>query len=325
MEVVSYNSELAIANLLFKRIFSNIHISRTNAQGQRQDIPVICTLEQRSRIMKNWENAEKRATYRLPMITINRTGYQRNPERVSNNNNEVKFEITSRNRSENLLTPVPIDINYEVSIIAKYPSDIDQIASNFMVFFNNDIFVSCTHPKYDGIKMNNQIVMEDSISEEHSGEIDGSTDDFITATFNFIFKTYLFGGTKHAKVVPEKMLSVYTGTYLSTYVYEFKNTAELLSYLNENGEAINSYGGVSCTMNQKMEGTLSTYVDNPQASAYIFDDGLVPYINEIQFDYYVVNETSADYSAAIQEINNYPLSAQHYFADKMVWVIKRTI
>lgn len=53
------------------------------------------------------------------------------------------------------MTPVPVDISYDVTIMAKYPSDIDKIASNFMVFFNSDLYVSCEHPKYKGIKMNN--------------------------------------------------------------------------------------------------------------------------------------------------------------------------
>lgn len=53
------------------------------------------------------------------------------------------------------MTPVPVDISYDVTIIAKYPSDIDKIASNFMVFFNSDIYVSCHHPKFPEIKMNN--------------------------------------------------------------------------------------------------------------------------------------------------------------------------
>ena len=35
------------------------------------------------------------------------------------------------------MTPVPIDMEYQVTVIAKYPEDIDKIASNFMVFFNN--------------------------------------------------------------------------------------------------------------------------------------------------------------------------------------------
>lgn len=52
-----------------------------------------------------------------------------------------------------------------------------------MVFFNSDLFVSCEHPKYEGIKMNCQVVMQDSVSEEHPDDLSPETDDFVTAVF----------------------------------------------------------------------------------------------------------------------------------------------
>ena len=56
----------------------------------------------------------------LPLIAISRTGYARNAERLNNLHNEVKREISSKKRIYDLMTPVPIDISYEVSIVAKY-------------------------------------------------------------------------------------------------------------------------------------------------------------------------------------------------------------
>lgn len=70
--------------------------------------------------MKALENPERRGNYKVPMIVINRTGYSRNGERLNNLNNEVKYEISSKNRLYHLMAPVPVDINYEVSVIAKY-------------------------------------------------------------------------------------------------------------------------------------------------------------------------------------------------------------
>ena len=141
MEIRSYNSELAVSQLLFKRVFNNIRIERAEKNGEKRLIPVNCQFGQRSRIFKNWQNAEKRATMKLPMIVINRTGYSRDSQRLNDLHNEVKYEITSKNRIYDYLTPVPVSISYEVAVIAKYPSDIDQIASNFMVFFNSSICV----------------------------------------------------------------------------------------------------------------------------------------------------------------------------------------
>ena len=91
---------------------------------------------------------------KVPMIVISRQGYSRQPDRLNNLHNEVKYELNAKNRNYHLMTPVPIDIEYQVTVIAKYPEDIDKIASNFMVMFNSDLFVSFEHPKYEGIKIN---------------------------------------------------------------------------------------------------------------------------------------------------------------------------
>lgn len=155
MEFISFNSELGISNLLFQRVFSDIRIERTDKQGNKTWLKVPCVNAQRSRIIKSLENRERASMYKLPMIAFSRTGYSRQGDRVNSLHNEVKYEITSTNRNLSLLTPIPIDISYDLTIFAKYQADIDKIASNFMVFFNNDIYVSQEHPKFAGLKLNN--------------------------------------------------------------------------------------------------------------------------------------------------------------------------
>lgn len=142
MTFISYNAELGIANELFKRFFSDIKIERTNSRGQKTLLDVPCVFGQRSRILKTMENPDNKAQYKVPMIVINRTGYSRQPDRLNNLHNEVRYEISEKRRNYQFLTPVPIDVNYDVSIVAKYPADIDKIASNFMVFFNSNIYCS---------------------------------------------------------------------------------------------------------------------------------------------------------------------------------------
>ena len=142
MEFISWNNELGVANLLFKRFFSDIKIERTNNRGQKTLLDVPCVFGQRSRILKTMENPDNKAQYKVPMIVINRTGYSRQPDRLNNLHNEVRYEISEKRRNYQFLTPVPIDISYEVSVVAKYPADIDKIASNFMVFFNSNIYCS---------------------------------------------------------------------------------------------------------------------------------------------------------------------------------------
>lgn len=315
MEIRSYNSELAVANLCFKRIFNNIQIERTDRKGNKKLIPVICTFDQRSRIVKNWENSEKRANMSLPMIAINRTGYSRASDRLNNYNNEVKYEVLSNDRKYDLLTPVPIDVSYDVSIIAAYPSDIDQIASNFLVMLNNDAYANCMHPKYDGLMMHNQIVLQDSITEEHPNELDAAADDIITATFQFVFKTYLFGGTQRYSCKPSQIISSQLSTVLSTFPYEFK-AYELSSLSSQLADYPNTTLSVLSSVTITTE--VTSWIDNPDGGDDVYD--IVPIIKQLNVGFYPTPYLST-HEAYMAEVDAMPLSARDFYRDLVIWKI----
>jgi hypothetical protein len=194
MEVRSYNHELEIANILFTKLFRNITIERKIGNSIKQ-IPVQCMIGNRSRIFKNLENPDRMAMYTFPLIVVTRTGIQIEPDRVANLHNEIKMQQTRSRIEYNLLTPNPVAISYTVTIISKDQGMNDLILSNFIPFFNKDLFVSCIHPKFNNLKYNCQVIMESSINEEHPEELDASQDDFVINSCNFTFKTFLFGGT----------------------------------------------------------------------------------------------------------------------------------
>lgn len=312
MEFVSFNDELGISLLLFKRVFSNIQIERTDKDGKKSWLRIPCVYGQRSRIVKNLENPDRKANYKLPLIAFNRTGWSRQPDRLNNLHNEVKYEITSSRRDYNKLTPVPVDISYDVVIMAKYPSDIDKIASNFMVFFNNDIYVSCQHPKWEGIKMNNQIVMSDSVSEDHPDEFGGEQNDFTTATFNFTFKTYLFGGVNPFKK-RTKQISSYLSTVVSSYVHEFQDDSEIYDYLSS--VAVAERSKLSTVLTSEVEVTLTSEVDISGDGGY--DDG-VPPIKSLDFGFYAV-PLCADIDGFIMSVDN-ELIAKHEHYTKPAYI-----
>lgn len=122
MQVQSWNNELPIAQNQFRRIFNNIEI----ISGGKK-IKFNCVLGNRSRIFKNLENPNKDATLKLPLIIITRTGLTKNNDRLANLNNEVKYAQSAKKRNYNLYTPVPIDINYQVSIVSKYQEYNDRV------------------------------------------------------------------------------------------------------------------------------------------------------------------------------------------------------
>ena len=73
--------------------------------------------------------------------------------------------------------------------------------------------------------------MSDSVSEDHSDELDGTRDDLVVSTFTFAFKTSLFGGTEQYHKRRRKKPVVALSTFISSYVYEFKNDDEIREFL----------------------------------------------------------------------------------------------
>ena len=289
MEFQSYNEELALASLLFKKLFSNIRIQRTLDNGEKKETLVKCVLGQRSRIMKALENPERKGIYTLPLISINRTGYSRNGERLNNLNNEVKYELGPKSRYYHLMAPVPVDINYEVTVMSKYQADIDKIASNFMVFFNSDLFVSCEHPKYEGIKMNCQVVMQDSVSEEHPDDLSPETDDFVTAVFQFTFKTFLFAGMEKYKKRQPTILSSQQVVTLSNIVVVLR-PSEIDDFQKKYPTR-----EVSALVPQMVTADISVEIPNPELSGDDIPEEYepIPAVRNIDSGFYVVPAAEA--------------------------------
>lgn len=282
MEISSWNKELVVANLAFKRLFNNISIIKN---GKKVDFK--CVIGNRSRIFKHLENPEKNSMYKLPLIIIERTGITKNNDRLANVNNEVKYATNSKKLDYNLYTPVPVDISYEVTIVSKYQEHIDRAISNFIPFFNKDLYVRSPHPKFENIEITNQVVMEDSITEEHPSEIDPTADDVITCTCSFVFKTYLFCGNDKAKA---NRVVRHLSTFLST-------------------DTIVDDEGISST--------ISTEISVITDTEY---DGFVPTINTLKFGFYPVTLLSS-YSEFIDFADSLGEPEERPYVDRFVWKI----
>jgi len=85
----------------------------------------------------------------LPVVALNATSIERTPDRVFNkhdsfyyNNAQFKTPGTiTRHR-----TPVPVRISLDMSILAGFQLDLEQIASNFIAYFNPYIILSTKVP-----------------------------------------------------------------------------------------------------------------------------------------------------------------------------------
>ena len=279
MEIISYNQELAYANMLFRRPFNNIKIFRDGKW-----IKFKCVIGNRSRILKGKENKDRNAQLELPMIIIQRMGITKAKERKANLHNEVKYKTGKSGLEINLYTPVPVNIQYQVTIVSKYQGDIDMCYSNFIPFFNDDIFVQSPHPKYKDLRFKSQIVMEDSITEDHPTDLDGTADDLITATCNFVYKTYIFGGTDQI-----------------------------------DSSAARVVRKISTSISVDYETGLSTEISSIVDTTY---NGFVPNIEKVLVDLYPIPYLSTDYVEHMERVDAItPEEYQEPWVDRFVWKV----
>ena len=120
--------------------------------------------------------------------------------RITNLHNEIKNQEMEGRINYNLYTPCPIDLQFQVTLVSRWLSDIDMMLGQIMPFFNTDVYVSHRHPKYSNVKYSSQVVMSPDISIESSPDISKDTDEIHTAQLNFTYKTHIFGGTEQAKL-----------------------------------------------------------------------------------------------------------------------------
>jgi len=231
------------------------------------------------------ENPNKNGECSLPIIIIQRTGITKNNDRLTNVYNEVKYASHSGALNYNLFTPVPIDITYQVTIVSKRQGDVDKALSNFIPFFNKDAFVRFKHPKFEGMFMKCQVIMEDTITEERPEQLDAFDDDVVTCTCNFIFKTWIFCGND---VISQKGNSI------------VHKVSTLISVDND---------GTSSEV--------SVVVDTEY-------DGFIPTVRQINVGFYPVPLLS-DFIEHINWVDSLePETDERPYVDRLIWRIDET-
>lgn len=189
MRFISYNKEINIATKQIMDVFNNIRIKRWAGPCVEKIIHVPCVYGNRSRILKSLENRAK--NLQLPLISITKTDISRDADRAHSVNDGLFFGDNSYDLNENV--GVPIKIEFDVSIICKYESDMDQILCNFMAMMNPDIYVTWPNPKGQG-NITSQIVWDGTTNIEYPIEISETDPWRVSATARMTFKTWIFPG-----------------------------------------------------------------------------------------------------------------------------------
>lgn len=229
----------------FVAAFDDTFVFRYNKEREAKErIDVRYVFGPKQRVMKDINDAAKTMT--LPVVSIEQTNMVRDSSRVFNKNSAFfkKGLDVKSNTGYKIPTPVPINMDINVSIMAKFKEDIDQISQNFAAYFNPYIIISWKVPEEFGLDFIDEIRTE----VQWSGSVDyetpnslGSDDKFkIIGNTSFTIKGWVFpeygNNSKPIYVVNAKLMAVdfqdkilYTDDYNSLSSFELETDTLLIS------------------------------------------------------------------------------------------------
>ena len=238
MKLRSYNEELKIATAQFLDVFNNIVIDRRNSSKTVQKtIAVPCVYGDRSRILKSLENKGK--TMKVPKIAIVKTGISRGATRIADTQNGLNYQVDGSFDIQKF-RPQPMDIEFEMSIVAKYTEDMDQIVSNFIPMFQPDVYVVWKHPKQPTQNLKSQIIWDGQISYEYPTDISEGDPARVFGSTTFRYKTWVFPGMGadadsgpliHKINYNPDLLTLADGNYMLDRWYDVPNSETFTAYL----------------------------------------------------------------------------------------------
>lgn len=186
------DNTLALANalndIIIKRFKDN---SRTEVE---KEVNVRFVYGQKNRILYDIINAAKATT--LPVVALDLKSFSHDSQRIFNKNSEFYDPIIEGDHCARYLTPTPIKLNFGVTIITRYRTDLEQIASNFIPFFNPYIIVSLKVPEKFNLQLDQEIrskiKWDGSFNIEYPDPVDSNNKQLFTATTSFEMDGWLF-------------------------------------------------------------------------------------------------------------------------------------
>jgi len=181
----------------FVAAFDDIVIKRYNENRKAEDqIQVRYVYSPKQRVLYDIINLAKTIT--IPAVAVSIKSISRDESRVFNKIDGFYYRGVAglQTAAAHLRPPVPINIEVDVSIIARYQTDMDQILSNFVPYSNPYVVISWTVPQALGLpteqEIRSEVLWSGSLAMNYPVETTGDDKARITADTSFTIKGWLF-------------------------------------------------------------------------------------------------------------------------------------
>jgi len=197
MKNQTFHWELRTILTQFEDAFNDIVINRYNIDKEAKDqIQVNFRYSPKNRVLHDL--VQKNQHLKLPIVCISNGGLKRAPERVfTKHDGSYWTDTTTPSNSSwiHLLQPVPVDLTVNMSIIARFQQDVDQIISNFIPYCDPYVVVSWKWPDlipFGEFEIRSHVKWNENINFQYPLDIGANQSYRIIADTSFTIESWMF-------------------------------------------------------------------------------------------------------------------------------------
>jgi len=200
---ITFHFEVKDLLTQFVAAFDNIIIKRYDSNRVPQNLlQVRYVYSPKQRVIFDLVNKAQNIT--VPVVAVSISNISRDESRVFNKisgyyYSQATSDISAKTKSTHFNSPVPVNITVNMSILAKFQSDMDQIISNFIPYSNPYIILSWKVP--EGLfpegssypqEIRSEVLWDGNIAMSYPTDITANEKYRIAGDTTFTIKGWLF-------------------------------------------------------------------------------------------------------------------------------------
>jgi hypothetical protein len=135
---------------------------------------------------------DKAQNIQLPVIAVSNGGITRDVNRVFNKIAGSHFSSSDPRYSHVLHQPIPIDLTINMSILARYQEDYDQIITNLLPYFDPYIEVSWRIPYITDYEIRSKVTWSGTVATQYPTDVNATQIARVQGDTSFTFQGWLF-------------------------------------------------------------------------------------------------------------------------------------
>lgn len=250
---------------LFGTLFNEIHITRTNKQGDVTafiKVPVTYAPKEKmlTRVGEDPNIDRPSASVTLPMMSFEMTNVRYDSDRKLNTVGRSVVQSSDRNKLKYQYNPVPYNFGFRLYVYVKNAEDGTKIVEQILPYFTPDFTVTVNLIPEMEATVDIPVVM-DSIQQEDSYNGDFRERRALIWTLDFTVKGYIYGPIKTGAIIKYANTVFYTPNVNDGQLVDAVGVTNPASYI-QTRPGLTAEGAPTSNAAQSISATLITATDD---------------------------------------------------------------